>query len=246
MIKKLIISILLVNAYGCTTKGMEPRSVESYYQSAGTEKYFLSDIPDWINISETANCKRNKPIRFFNLKQLMNSFDIDFKKALQIQATYNLDYLILSNKLNGAPIPLADEQNLFYKASDKVNSNIMFFEAPKFKRINLVWVDSIINNPEEEIRLKKFLISNVFDQAVPVLISMCMTRSELEEKFNEIHYNTIPAELLTLYGPEGSVNNQFKFYFDHLFSSDHILNLYTKDKTTAEKIFNGKLKLFNY
>ncbi len=246
MIKKIIICIFLVSAYGCATKGLEPRSIESYYQSAGTEKYFLSDVPDWINISETANCKRSKPIRFFNLKQLMNSFDIDFKKALQIQATYNQDYLILSQKLNGAPIPLADEQSLFYKASDKVNSNILFFDAPKFKRVNLVWVDAILNNPEEEKKLKKFLSSSTFDQAVPVLISMCMTRSELDEKFKEVHYSTIPAELLTLYSPDGKMNYQFKFYFDQLFSPDHVLNLYSKDKIAAEKIFSGKLKLFNY
>ncbi len=232
--------------FGCTTKGLEPRNVDSYYQSAGTEKYFLSEIPDWINLSETANCKRKKPIRFFNLNQIMNSFDIDFKKALQIQATYNQDYLILNSKLNGAPIPLADEQNLFYKASDKVNSNILFFEPPKFNKINLVWIDSIINNLEEEKKLKAFLNSKVFDQAMPVLVSMCMTKSEIEESFKNVHYNIISAELLTLYSPEGVMNTQFKFYLDLLFTKDHILNLYTKDKVSAEKIFNGKLKLFNY
>lgn len=246
MINRLVIILFSFLTAACATKGLEPRSVESYYQSAGTEKYFLSDIPDWINISETANCKRNKPIRFFNIKQLMNSFDIDFKKALQIQATYNQDYLILSQKLNGAPIPLADEQNLFYKASDKVNSNILFFETPKFNRVNLVWVDAILNNPEEEKKLKKFLKSSIFDQAIPILVSMCMTKGELEEKFNEVHYNMIPAELLTLYTPEGNLSNQFKFYFEQMFTKDHILNFYTKDKVSAEKIFNGKLKLFNY
>jgi len=246
MIKKIIILLVIIVNYACTTKGLEPRSIESYYQSAGTEKYFLSDIPEWINLSESANCKRKKPIRFFNIKQLMNSFDINFNKALQIQATYNQDYLTLNQKLNGAPIPLADEQNLFYKASDKVNSNILFFEAPKFNRVNLVWVDSVINNPEEEKKLKKFLTSNVFDQAIPVLVSLCMSRGELEEKFHEVHYKTIPAELLTLYSPEGNLNNQFKFYLDQLFTKEHLLNLYSKDKATAEKIFYGKLKLFNY
>lgn len=237
--------ILFAFLFGCSNQNFKNRTIENYYQSSGVEKYFLTDLPHWANFSSEANCKRNYSIRFFDIEQIMKSFSIDFQTAIQIQATFNDDYNRLFENYKDKTIPLNDEQLLFFKSSEKVNSKINFFIPPKYKRIHLVWIDEMIKNNEDEKKLKTFLKSRVHDEGVPVLVSMCLTKKELEEKFKEENFSSITSEMMSIYSSDGSIKNLLHFELDQFFTKDQQLYFYSKSKSN-NNLFSGNIKFINY
>lgn len=243
---KILIIILSLLSISCSSNNFQSRVIENYYQSAGVEKFFLSEIPSWANFSELGNCKRNVSIRFFDLELLMKNYNLNFSQALQIQASFNGEYINLVNNNPGKTIPLNDEQLLFFKASDKVNGKILFFNAPSFKKINLVWIDEAIANEESINKLKKFLNSRVFDSGVPVLVSYCLSKSEIDKIFHEQNYPSLSTELLSIYNADGTKNNFLGFNLENLFKQDQEINFYSKSKLASIKELIGKIKLNNY
>lgn len=224
----------------CANENIKPHSVENYFQSSGVEKYFLSEIPVWANFSENGACFRKEQIRFFNIEALMKSYAINYSAAIQIQATFNDEYLRLA-KAKDTVVPFSEEQLLFFKASDQVNSKIVFFEAPSFKKIHLIWVDGA-----EDTVIKKFLKSSVHDNGVPVLFSLCLTKRELETKFSEQNFKMISTEMLSIYNEEGKKDPSFKIYLGQFFKADQEINFYTPKKINEMNELKGKFKIINY
>ncbi|MBY0413510.1 MAG: hypothetical protein K2Q18_05065 [Bdellovibrionales bacterium] len=237
----IILSVLLSS---CST-GLKPRSVDQFYTSTGVEKYFLSDIPEWANFSQSAGCFRTKGIRYFDLNALMKSYSIKYSEAIQIQASFNEEFLVLKKQPN-ITLSLKEEEVLFFKASDKVNSKITFFDAPTFKQIHLVWVDEALKSKVQEDRLKNFLQSSVHDNGYPILISACLTKSEVEAKFPNSTVKIISAEMFSIYNTEGERAPNLHINLNAFFKADQRLVLFTQEtKKTVEDI-KGSYKLSNY
>lgn len=225
---------------GCANENIKPRTIENYYQSSGIEKYFLSEIPPWANFSASAGCLRKNQIRYFDINSLMKSYSIDYATAIQIQASFNDEYIRLSKNID-ALIPFPEEQLLFFRASDKVTSKILFFEAPSFKRINLIWVDGV-----DDSAINKFLNSKVQDLGVPVLISLCLTKVELESKFVDHNYKMITAEMFSIFDLTGNKIPSFSLFIDQFFKANQEIILYTHTKIQEMKELKGNYKISNY
>lgn len=238
--------LVILFLVSCSSKEFKSRTIENYYQSSGVEKYFLSDIPTWANFSEVGKCFKKQSTRYFDIELLMKSFDITFPQAVQIQAVFNDDYNRLYSGLTSKTIPLSDEQILFFKASEKVNGKIKFFESPTFNKINLIWIDSMLQSPEEEKKLRAFIKSPVNDQGFPVLVSVCMSRFELELKFPDYNYKSITNEMLSVYNPDGTKSPRFNFQFKEFFKPEQILNFYSREKIQNNNEFNGITKAHNF
>ncbi len=235
---KFFLLMIFIFLSACSTE--RPKDIENYFQSAGTEKYILSDLPDWANFSETGVCKRNSAIKFFDIDLLMKNYAIDFKKAISIQASFNEEYNNIVEKNPKKPIPLNDEQLLFFKAFEKNNAGISYFSPPQFKKINLVSIDSISKGENEILNLKKFLNSKIFDLAPAVLISYCYTKKEIESIFNERTYPVISIELLSIFKTDGSRGTKFSLPLETFFTKDVDLNLYLRAEKKIEE--SSKIK----
>ena len=239
----LILSTLFI--FSSCSSGMKARNVDQFYTSTGVSKYFLSDIPDWANFSQSAGCFRAKGIRYFDIDSLMKSYSMKYTDALQIQATFNEEYLQIKKdgKIN---LSLKDEEVLFFKASDKVNSKINFFDAPTFKEIHLIWLDEALKGKKEEERLKNFLNSSVHDTGFPVLISACLTKNEIEAKFPGLSIKAISAEMFSIYDDAGGKRPSMHLAIDPFFRPDQKIIFYMQEtKKTVEDI-RGKYKTVNY
>ena len=122
--KNVFLTLMFVSVLaGSCSSGLKPRTVDQYYVSTGVEKYFLSDLPEWANYSVSAECYRTSGIRYFNIDALMKSYSLSYNDAIQIQATFNDEYLTLK-KQAGVTLGLKEEELVFFKASERVNSNI--------------------------------------------------------------------------------------------------------------------------
>lgn len=235
------ILFLLLILVGCASENLKPRTVENYYQSSGVEKYFLSELPSWSNFSTSAACYRKDQIRYFDINALMKSYSINYATAIQIQASYNDEYLRLT-PTKDAVLPFSEEQLLFFRANDKVNSKIVFFDPPTYKRIHLIWVDSV-----DDTKVKKFLKSSVHDKGIPVLVSFCMTKHELEERFSETNFKILSAEMFSIFDIDGLKIPSFSLFIDQLFTGTQELILFSPQKNVQEiKELKGKYQILNY
>ncbi|AUN97145.1 hypothetical protein DOM21_15945 [Bacteriovorax stolpii] len=240
----IIVSALFLFA-GCSSKALKPREVDQYYTSTGVQKYFLSDIPDWANFSQSAGCFRSKGIRYFDIEAMMKSFSLNYNQALQIQASYNEEFLVMKKnpKVN---LTLKDEEVLYFKASDRVNSKINFFDAPTFKEIHLIWLDEALLGKKQEERLRAFLQSSVHDTGVPVLVSACLTKEEAEAKFPNLALKVISAELFSIYDTNGVRQPSLHVNVNAFFQEGQKLIFYKQDiKKNADDI-RGIFKTSNY
>lgn len=227
------------------SNGLRPRSVEEFYVSSGIEKYFLSDIPEWANFSQSAGCFRTKGMRYFDIDALMKSYSMKYPEAVQVQATFNEEFLNLKKATKATP-KLKDEEILFFKASEKVNSKINFFDAPTFKQVHLIWLDEALLGKKQEDRLRAFLHSSVHDNGFPVLVSACLTKSEVEEKFPGIALKVISAELFSIYDETGAKMPMIHTNIGAFFKPDQKIILYKQDLKKSADDIRGNYKIANY
>ncbi len=244
-----LLIFVLILLYGCAslgTPGLKPRVVEDYYAPTGIEKYFLADLPNWANFDQRAGCYKNSNIRYFDVSALMKSYGLNYNKALQVQASYNEEFALFKESSVLHSPTLKEEELLFYKVSEKVSSRIIFFDPPTFKRINLVWLDEIIGNPVKEKKLKSFLNSKIMDEGVPLLLSFCLTRLEVEKKFPTLNAKMITAELLSAYDAQGNLNPGLTIDLGQFFGPDQKLYFYSQQNIFSADGIKGLFKIQNY
>ncbi len=245
--KKIFLAIIAIQFLcACNLLSMKSRDVDNYYQASGIEKYFLNDVPEWLNFNETLECKRKRNIQFFDLPLMAKSFQISFGDLIQFQASYNEEYIARSFVSKANPFSLQDKQFLFYKSLDKINNQIKTFNLPKFKTIYLVLVDSLLEDSKKLTKLKEFLNSSTFNNGYPVLISFCYTVHEIEEKFSEKTYSILPAEMTTTFLENGAASNKFYFSLESIFPSEYQLRVYKSKELKNIKLFSETIKEFQF
>ena len=190
---KNIITIFLLPLIfvACATnedKNFERVDVKKYYRPSGMIKYFLPDAPNWKNTSYEANCTRSGVHKSLHIENVMGSFGLSYEQAIQMQYLYNVKHRSAVLKKNGSP-SLKEEEALFFEALDKIKAGQKVFQKPVFKRVNLVWVDGLLEKNGKE--LKQLMNRNSFMQGRPLLISMCLNRAQL---INKLKAAKVPYE----------------------------------------------------
>ena len=242
---KIILILGLIFFVACSSKNLKPRDVDQYYTSTGVQKYFLSDIPEWANFSQSAGCFRTKGIRYFDIEALMKSFSLKYNEALQLQGSYNEEFLVMK-KNPKITLSLKDEEILFFKASDKVNSKIVFFDPPTFKEIHLIWLDEALLGKKQEDKLRAFLQSPVHNTGVPILVSACLTKEEAEAKFPDMAVKIISAELFSIYDTSGMKQPSLHVNVNSFFQDGQKLIFYKQDSKKDAAEIRGTFKTSNY
>lgn len=244
--KNVFLSLMVVSVLaGSCSSGLKPRSVDQYYTSTGVEKYFLSDLPEWANYSVSAGCFRASGIRYFDIDALMKSYSMSYSDAIQIQATFNEEYLNLK-KQPGVNVGLKEEELVFFRASERVNNKIKFFEAPTFKQVHLIWLDEALKGKKQEDKLKNFLQSSVQDSGFPVLVSACLTKSEIEAKFPNVAIKAISSEMFSIYDNNGVRQPSIHTQLEAFFRPEQKLIFYSQEAKKSLDNIKGNYKMSNY
>jgi hypothetical protein len=239
----LLLSLLFLTS--CSSDLFKNRDTDQYFTSTGVEKYFLSELPAWANFSEAGACKRQRRVRFFDINQMMKSFNISYAESLQIQATYNADYMSLEDSIENKKVSLKEEELLFFKASEKVSGKIHFFDTPTYKKIYFVWIDTWPSTSVGNEMLNRFLKSKVFDEGFPVLLSQCLAKNQMEHMFHEQNFRAISSEMWTLFNSKGEMNYRWQFELENFFNDQQKITLYTYKLENLPKILKGKFNWIN-
>lgn len=245
----ILISFFLLSC--ATEKNLKRRNSDEYFIGSGVVSYFLPDIPEWANFNSSSLCKRNFSIRYLNLQKLRNSFSFSYEQAIQFQYLFNMENEKLKRVSGVHFLPFKDEESLFYTVLDQVQAGLVAFRRPKFKSINLIWIDGFLKRKAGIKSLKRLMKSHHMDKGHPVLVSLCMTHEEIRDfqtKNNIVDYNArvIPYEMFSPYGIINKFQYKFSLSFEEMFKKNQKLNLYLPKNEQLPQEFEGKFIVHKY
>ncbi len=246
---RLYILLTLFVAISCTTvtdREYQRVQTDEYYRDSGAAVYMLPIIPEWRNYSSAGECKRVGEMRYLNIANLMNSFSIDHEMASQIQLAFNRMYAERSQNMQRSPT-LKEIEQIFFSANDYVIATGGYLKKPKYKNVNIIWLDSYLNNLP---RLQKLMNTKAMLQGRPVFLSTCLTKVQMIDKMKEagVVYEGsffVDYQYLTYYNLEGTLTSKETFYLkDFLQSSVKSLKVFTH--TIRPEFIKGKYQLKKY
>ena len=235
---------------GCTSgtkKHFARRNIDQYQLDKTVVQYFMSDIPEWANVSRSGSCKRHTIVKNINIESLRTSYSLTYEQAIQFQYMYNVNYWMLRKKYNSDFLTFADENRIFYGTSDKILADIKYFNVPKFKKISLLWIDPLLVVPK---KIKKIYQSNNFQQGHPVFVSLCLSYEEISEfmvkhGLDEQNIRTITYEMFSLFNKENQMGSEFSLDFSEIFHKEQQLRLFLPNNNIPQE-FVGTFSIQKY
>ncbi|RLA63486.1 MAG: hypothetical protein DRQ89_06655 [Epsilonproteobacteria bacterium] len=242
MIRYLIILSLTLS---CSINNLSPRNVSEYSKGPKIVKYYLPELPNWANISNSGNCKRTVSNKYLNFRSLGDDFSFSYKDLVQFQYLYNIEYQKLIKQADRGILPFSEEEKLFYDVFDKIKTQLYTFRRPSYKRVNLVWVDQI-----RKKNLKKLMRSRAMNEGHPVFVSLCLNQNELlsfieQNGFSRKDVRALSFEIFSPYNKKLVTAGKTSLDFSRLFSKRQKLYFYTP-KGVLPPEFIGNFKIRRY
>lgn len=179
--RALSIIILLLLMSCSSDKELKITELNDYYQSAGVEQYLLSEIPDWVNFFESGYCKRSRSIKFFDIQKVIQSLDVTYEQAVQLQYAFNERLRELTQGQDLIKQGFKDYQFLFYDVHKQVIGGKQEYRIPEYDTIIVFWGDSNWSNPNF-IRL---IESRSQENILPVFVSGCLSANEVRAELDK-------------------------------------------------------------
>jgi hypothetical protein len=226
--------------------GLQKRPVDEVYHGAGISKYFLAGLPLWANFSTDAACRRKKQVRFLNFENLSKSYGFKYEELIQFQLMLNsrLESFIAGHDLE--VMRPKDESYIFFNVQDQIKGGAKDFLKSEYKQSYIILVDEALNDTKKYAALKRFLASDQINNAVPYLVSVCMTKSEMEEfVHNKLKkqegLKMITAEMFSPYKDKTQLGTSFYLDVEMFFGKDYELTVVTTED--VPKYILGKVKV---
>tara|TARA_R110002072_G_scaffold534_6_gene3883 strand:+ start:62928 stop:63665 length:738 start_codon:yes stop_codon:yes gene_type:complete len=241
-LKSIYILILLL-IVGCTSKGLERRKLNEYYLNNGVTRYFLPEIPKWVNRSEFSNCFRESSAKFLDFKSVSQSYDLSFEKTLHLQMMMNQEIQQLKSMNHIQSINLKEEEKIFFKSIEKIQAGIKGFQRPTYKRVNIYLIDNLIADKRP---IKSILSNSDFlDSGHPVILSFCKNHTELrkllaDNDLIQTNIKVIPFEALTSFDEKFNLTTSDSIHLNMLFKKNQKIYLYGNKKKKVTNQLTGK------
>lgn len=178
------------------------------YHGSSVPQYFLSELPLWANYSESAGCFRSSVVKYLDYGKLQANYNLSYAESAQLQLTYNKNVFEFKHENQDKPLVMQDEIYLFSNAYEKVAGGAYDFIEPKFSRIHLILLDSILNSEEKIKSLIHSLENSKMGDGYPVFLSSCLNDRELQlvvdKYFSKISSKKFSIEMFSPYNEDGS------------------------------------------
>lgn len=219
---KLLIILLFIHI-GCASNNSEglKQDLDQVYIGSGVEQFYMPDLPNWANMSSAAKCKRSEPIRYLNFSDMHKSYSFNYEQLIQFQFMLNRKFYSYKESTGHETVYLKDESYIMHNVHQQIIGGGRDFIAPKFKRINLVWIDQALKNDSALKSLKKLMYSDDMEKGHPVFISMCLSSIELEQFINKSGYakfgvKGISQSMFSAFNEKFELGTEFSLHFDKL------------------------------
>ena len=178
--------------------------LDSVYISSGIEQYTLGTLPYWANFASDGKCFRKENTKYLNFENLKKSYNFTFEQSLHLQQIFNKRHRSFRQSSQIEIVKPNDEANIFYNSQEMVQNGTRDFKVPKFKSVNIIWIDSLVFSAKGRGRINRLLRSDAMNNGVPILLSKCLTDHEIdkivtENKWQDLVSHYISQDFLTVY-----------------------------------------------
>lgn len=208
--------LILFLLISCTSPSVMKLPTEPY-QTAGTEQFFLPELPTWINGSLSANCSRNVSVRYLDHAPLEKLHALDFGTRLELQTQFNrkLKERYASTSQQFTP---QEEAVLFLETLEQVKSGFKELRFPNQGPIHVIWWDELV----VRARAKNWLEKLANEGNPIVLVSLCVPQSDIEKwvtevKLEDLGLFSLGAESAGPFDPERGQRTGVVMPLSHLF-----------------------------
>lgn len=194
--KTVVIFFAILCLVSCQSSSYKERNSGEFFQAAGGLNFLMAETPEWANAVSDVACFRDKKLHLLNLAKLKAEFNLTLRQSLNAQFYYNQELKKVRERMNSdvAMIPLRELDLSFFKALESAKAAVDPLRLPDFNRIHLTVLEEWLTLADGENKLKEFLQSPLQNEGVPVVISLCRSQAELENKFQEFGAFSIGAE----------------------------------------------------
>jgi hypothetical protein len=198
--------LLLVTSCGSQVRRERVPQDQGSYQTSGIERFYLTQLPEWANVSTAGKCRKSRSIQYFDFKRLNQTYQLPYRELLELQAQYNArveEYFRSTPKNFLKP---QEESSFFANTLEQVRGGIRRLNLPAVKSVNLIWLEGF-QQLGQEGSLVSMAREGRMDEQLPLLYSSCLSRAALERwiadhDLGEVGFYLLPAEWLSPHGPD--------------------------------------------
>lgn len=240
-------------ATSCTTvdktSGMK-RISDDFFLASGVAKYFLPDVPNWLNRSESAGCLRDESFYRFNMQALRQSYGLSYLESVQFQLSFNLSSTEALERSQQAGLPLKEMEALFHLTMDRIRAQIFALNLPTFKRVHMVWIDDAMRDAQSLSSLRTLMSSEDMELGHPVFVSLCSSYRKVqqfltENKLADKNIRILPAEIFHSYDPEMNLLPYDRIFTDQVFLKEQKIIFYSPKPSHLLEV-QGAVEFKNY
>lgn len=193
-----LITLCVLFISGCSSTGDSRVSLgpggDEVYISNGVEQYYFALLPYWANFSTKAACFRSSPIRYINFEKISKSYNLSYSELIHLQHMINRKLYSYKDAKGQDQLSPKDESFIFQNTYQKVNGGSTDFVLPKYHTVSIIWSDSFDNDFK---KIKKVLEREDVLKGYPILVSMCLSDFELNQKLREFDLDTRGIKILS-------------------------------------------------
>lgn len=223
-IKLYILPLFLLAACSTIEKTIVEPETDNVYISSGVEKFYLPELPVWVNFSASASCFRKMPIKYLNFQNLKKSYNLSYEQSTHLQHMVNKKQYAFKTSSGQRQMAPKDEAYIFHNVYQQVIGKRYDFVAPKYKKVSLIWIDPFIKSPK---KIKKIMNRGRVLEGHPIFVSLCMSSYELENYLSnhglsEFGVKLITSEMFSIYNSKVNKEARFALYIDELLKNKEI------------------------
>ncbi|MGE3611105.1 MAG: hypothetical protein AB7I27_16055 [Bacteriovoracaceae bacterium] len=202
--------LVLLILISCSSTG-ERHSIDesAAYRTSGVEQFFLPELPAWANSSTSGQCFKTDSLHYLDYSKLFGNYQLKYSEMAELQAQFNEKLEIYFRSASSKFLRPVEEASFFSNALEQVRGGVRLLKLPSVSEVDIVWIDPYISQNRIK-ELKDMAHSSRFDERLPILFSVCLSRHRMNEwiianDLHEVGFYVISAEWLSPYNAKAEL-----------------------------------------
>lgn len=234
---RFLIYSLLLGLISCGSGEVKKEMNDLTYQTSGVEKYFLPELPAWANFSDAGQCFKSSSFTYLDLPKVSGAFGLSYYEMLELQAQYNDRLETYFRSTTARFLKPVEQAGIFSNTLEQVKGGVRQLRLPDAREVDLIWLDGFIQKDKMK-DLKLMVKQGKFFERLPVVVSACLSRQELEKwvseaNFDQVGFHMISAEWFTPFDIQMQPGPGLRINLKQIFKPNTKFFLVTPDKTAG-------------
>lgn len=203
---KSFVYLVLLTLISCSSSVMKKDMEDvTSYRTSGVEQFFLTQLPNWNNVSVQGHCFKKSSFYYLDFSKLREAYQLTYPEMIELQAQYNERLETYFRSAAVRFVKPVEEASFFSNTLEQVRGGVRSLKIPDVNEVQVIWFEG---HTTDEI--KKIARSEVINEKLPILFSSCHSKQSLtqwlmDEKLDDVGFHLITAEWLSPYSSQADL-----------------------------------------